>query len=279
VFDFPLEALLAALFGLLIGSFLNVCIYRMPRDLSVVHPRSFCPHCETMVAWYDNIPVLSYLLLGAKCRHCRAPISWRYPAVEVLTALLFFASFARLGANAQAIKLCVFSAMMVCLIFMDLEERILADEFTVGGTVAGWVLSLFVPLTPFLAHWLLPEGWKESYLSLGESLLGALLPSLVLWGVGELYYRFRGKEGLGFGDVKMIAAVGAFYGLNAALQTLILGSVAGSLIGILFVVVMRKDAATYELPFGSFLGIAALIPPFVFGEIGETMGRGIVVPW
>lgn len=273
------EALLAAVFGLIIGSFLNVCIYRMPRDLSVVTPRSFCPSCEKLVAWYDNIPILSYLFLGAKCRHCKAPISWRYPAVELFTALLFFAAFARLGANAQAVKLCVFSAMMAGLIFMDLESFILADEFTLGGTAAGWVLSLFLPISPFLAHWFLPDTWKESYLNLGESLIGSLLPSLVLWGIGELYYRFRGREGLGFGDVKMIAAVGAFYGLNAALQTLVLGSVAGSLLGIVFVVITRKDASTYELPFGSFLGVAALIPPFVFPEIAETLGRGIVVPW
>lgn len=273
--EWMMVASLAALLGLLIGSFLNVCIFRLPRDLSVVAPRSFCPNCEKQIAWYDNVPVLSYLLLGGKCRACSAPISWRYPVVEGITAALFFASVSRLGVSPEAAKLCVFCALMVGLIFMDLEERILADEFTVGGMTFGFLLSLFLPMPRFVGHFILPAQWKESYLSLGEGLIGGLGPAIALWGIGEIYYRLRGREGLGFGDVKMIAMVGAFYGLQGALLTLILGSMAGSVFGLLYIAVTKKDSRTYELPFGSFLGIAALIPPFVFIESSNPL----VVPW
>lgn len=273
--EWMMVAILAALLGLLIGSFLNVCIFRLPRDLSVVVPRSFCPNCEKQIAWYDNVPVLSYLLLGAKCRACSAPISWRYPVVEGISAALFFASVWKLGVSPEAAKLCVFCALMVGLIFMDLEERILADEFTVGGMTFGFLLSLFLPMPRFVGHFLLPAQWKESYLSLGEGLIGGLGPAIALWGIGEIYYRLRGREGLGFGDVKMIALVGSFYGLQGALLTLILGSMAGSVFGLLFIALTKKDSKTYELPFGSFLGIAALIPPFVFIESSNPL----VVPW
>jgi len=273
--DIVLVASIAALFGLLIGSFLNVCIFRLPRDLSVVHPRSFCIACEKQIAWYDNIPVFSYLILGAKCRNCAAPVSWRYPAVELITGLLFFASVMRFGATPDAIKLCIFCALIVGLTFMDFEERILADEFTVGGMIFGFLLSFFVPMPTFIVHFILPSSWRESFLSLGEALLGGLLPAFVLWGIGELYYRLRGREGLGFGDVKMIAMIGAFYGLQGSLLTLILGSLAGSVLGLLFIALSKKDATTYELPFGSFLGVAALIPPFFYVEASS----GIVVPW
>lgn len=273
--DLSLAIPLAALFGLLIGSFLNVCIFRLPRDLSVVQPRSFCPGCEKTIAWYDNVPVLSYLRLGGKCRNCQAKISWRYPAVEALTGLLFGAAIWRMGATPEGLKLCVFCALLVGLIFMDLEERILADELTVGGMIFGFVLSLFLPMPKFVGHFFLPIEWRDSYRSLGESLIGGICPSVALWGIGEIYYRLRGREGLGFGDVKMIAMVGAFYGLQGALLTLIIGSLAGSIFGLLFILLTRKDTATYELPFGSFLGVAAFVPPFVYIEGGTAL----VVPW
>lgn len=274
---FPLSWLifLAGCFGLLIGSFLNACIYRLPRDINIAHPRSHCPYCEKTIAWYDNIPLLSWLLLGGKCRHCQAPIPFRYPLVEIVTGLLFAASFWRMGNTPDAIKLCIFCALIVGLIFMDFEERILADEFTVGGMTFGFLLSLFIPMPQFLAAIFLPQDWRESYRSLGESLIGGLLPALALYAIGEAYYRIRGREGLGFGDVKMIAMIGAFYNLQGALQTLMIGSLVGSLLGLLFVWTTKKDSATYELPFGSFLGAAALIPPFFLPEISSR----IVVPW
>lgn len=268
-------ALLAGLFGLLIGSFLNVCIYRWPRDLSVVQPRSHCPECETPIAWYDNVPLLSFVLLRGQCRQCKVKIPWRYPLMELGTGLLFAAAVLRLGWNLDAAKLCAFAGMMLALVVMDLETRILADEFTLGGAAAGLMVSLFVPMPRFLAHFFLPAEWKESYLSLAESLIGGFLPALVLEGIARLYLLIRGRDGLGFGDVKMIVLVGSFYGLQGSLQTLILGSLAGSLIGMLFIAITKKDASTYELPFGSFLGIAALVPPFLLPEV---TGR-LVVPW
>ena len=132
-----LEACLAALSGLLIGSFLNVCIYRWPRDLSVVRPRSFCPKCEQPIGWFDNVPVLSYLLLRGRCRKCGAQIPARYLVVELLTAAAFFCAVWFLGPTLAAAKYCVFGALIIALVFSDLEERILPDEFTLGGAVVG----------------------------------------------------------------------------------------------------------------------------------------------
>ena len=141
-----MEALLALLFGLLIGSFLNVCIYRWPRDLSVVRPRSHCIACGKTITWRDNIPLVSYLLLRARCRHCGARISLRYPAVELLTGLCFFYFVWTLGPTVPALKMCVLAALLIGLLFADLEERILPDELTLGGTVAGLIFSFFVPV-------------------------------------------------------------------------------------------------------------------------------------
>jgi leader peptidase (prepilin peptidase) / N-methyltransferase len=257
-----IEALLALLFGLLIGSFLNVCIYRWPRDLSVVRPRSHCPSCEHMIAWYDNVPLLSYALLGGQCRHCKTRISWRYPLVEFLTGLLFFAVVRQLGPTGAALRGCVFGAMLIGLIFADLEERILPDEFTLGGALVGIVFSFFVPVQDFTLKavlWMLghePQGRVDSVI---ESAGGAILPALLLWTGGWIYQKVRHREGLGFGDVKLVAMVGAFMGVRGALLTLIIGSLAGSVIGYGYIALTKKDAATYELPFGTFLGCAALL--------------------
>lgn len=245
--------------GLLIGSFLNACIYRLPRDLSIICPaRSFCPQCEATISWFDNIPLLSFLVLRGRCRACRAAIPWRYPLVEALTAAAFLASLWQFGPGAEAVKLSLYSALLIGLVFTDFEERILPDEFTLGGTLAGIVFAWFVLLEPGFTLLLLPEGTSPRWQSIGESALGALGPSLSLWAVGELYFRIRGREGLGFGDVKMTALMGAFYGLGGVLPALVLGSVLGSIVGVLFILVRKKDAATYELPFGSFLGLASL---------------------
>jgi leader peptidase (prepilin peptidase)/N-methyltransferase len=256
-----IEAILAFLFGLLIGSFLNVCIYRWPRDLSVVRPRSHCPSCEKTIAWYDNVPLVSYVVLGGQCRYCRARIPFRYPIVELLTGLLFFLYVLALGPSVAALRDCIFAAMLVGLIFSDLEERILPDEFTLGGALVGIAFSWFVQVPDHTAQallWLL--GWEPQgrMQSLMESVFGAAMPALLLWGGGWLYEKVRHREGLGFGDVKLMAMVGAFLGLQGALMTLIIGSLAGSVIGYAYIYLAKKEAATYELPFGTFLGFAAL---------------------
>ena len=263
-----MEAILALLFGLLIGSFLNVCIYRWPRDLSVVRPRSHCTSCDKTIAWYDNIPVVSFLLLSGRCRYCRERISWRYPVVELATGLLWFYWVYTRGLSPMAARMCIFSALMVGLTFSDLEERILPDEMTLGGVVMGLVFSWFVKIDDFSGLaivTLMGIHPPENFDSTVESAMGTLVPAFFLWGGGWLYQKIRHREGLGLGDVKLIAMVGAFLGLRAALVTLILGSIAGSIIGLAYIKLTHKDSATYELPFGTFLGVAALAVGFGFG--------------
>jgi leader peptidase (prepilin peptidase)/N-methyltransferase len=264
------EPVIAFVFGLLIGSFLNVCIYRLPRDLSVVRPRSYCPSCEHPIAWYDNVPLLSFVILGGRCRYCKAAISARYPIVELITGVFFCIFVARLGANLNAVKFCLYSALLIGLTFADLEQRILPDEFTLGGLGVGLVLAWFVPVHDGIAAsilWMAGAHWDPAPVSLGESVLGAAVPSFFLWFGGWLYLKLRHREGLGLGDVKLIAMVGAFLGLHGALLTLIIGSLAGSLIGYAYIRFTHKDAATYELPFGTFLGAAALAVPFLGGGV------------
>jgi leader peptidase (prepilin peptidase)/N-methyltransferase len=256
-----ISEILALLCGLVVGSFLNVCIHRWPRDESVVRPRSHCPSCGKTIAWHDNIPLLSYALLGGRCRHCRAHISIRYPVVETLTGLLFLYFVRTLGPTAAALKMCVFAAMLVGLLFSDLEERILPDELTLGGALAGLVFALFVPMadkTAQMVFWFAGVNLSGTADSLAESALGALFPAVFLWGGGWIYHKVRHREGLGFGDVKFMAMLGSFLGLRGALIALFFGSLIGSILGYAYLFVTRKDAATYELPFGTFLAGAAL---------------------
>jgi leader peptidase (prepilin peptidase)/N-methyltransferase len=267
------EAALAFVFGLLIGSFLNVCIYRWPLDLSVVAPRSFCPQCEVPIAWYDNVPLLSYLILRGRCRGCGKGISYRYPLVEFLTAGLFAWIVAHLGFTPGAAKLCILVAMLVALMFTDLEERILPDEFTLGGLLVGVAFSPFILVPDFTAHailGLMGVHLPDRAMSLAESLCGAFLPSGTLYLGGWLFEKFRHKEGLGLGDVKMMAMVGAFLGVRGALLTLITGAMAGSVIGIIYIKVTRQDVGSYQLPFGTFLAAAA-----IFAAISGTR----VIDW
>jgi leader peptidase (prepilin peptidase)/N-methyltransferase len=268
-----MEALLALLFGLIIGSFLNVCIYRWPRDLSVVRPRSHCPACGKTITWSDNIPLASYAILRGRCRHCTERIPLRYPVVELLTGLLFFYFVWTLGPTLAALKMCVFAALLVGLMFTDFEALILPDEFTLGGTAAGLAFSFFVPVpSPIAGAFLMLAGAQPTRRteSLVESVLGAALPALFLWFVRWFYEKVRHREGLGLGDIKLIAMVGAFLGLSGALLTLIAGSLAGSVIGYGYIRATGKDPATYELPMGTFLGVAAL---------AIAIASGTVLPW
>jgi leader peptidase (prepilin peptidase)/N-methyltransferase len=257
-----IESMLAGLFGLLIGSFLNVCIYRWPRDLSVIRPRSACTACEKQIAWYDNVPILSYVILRGRCRHCGDRIHWRYPVVELMTAISFAYFVGHSGLTIEAAKYCIFSAILIVLIFSDLDMLILPDEMTLGGLIAGLVLALFTPVPDSTFHlfasifgFQLPPRAGM----LGESLLGAIVPAGTIWFGGWIFEKLRHKEGLGFGDVKMLAMIGAFLGIGGALLTVILGAVAGSIAGLAFIKLTGKDTATYQLPFGTFLGAAALV--------------------
>jgi leader peptidase (prepilin peptidase)/N-methyltransferase len=251
---------MAALFGLLIGSFVNVCIYRLPRDLSVVAPRSFCPECGRQIAWYDNLPVLSYAVLRGRCRHCAKGISTRYLVVELTTAALFALTAYRYGPTLSAVKWCIFGAIMVALFWTDLEERILPDELTLGGAAAGLALSIAVPVPGmFFSHW---GRWARST---ADALIAGMALSLPIWGLGSLYGRIRKREALGRGDVKLLATIGVFLGLEDGLLALLLGAVAGSVVGLAYIFWTRKDAASYELPFGSFLCLGAIAVPLIRG--------------
>jgi leader peptidase (prepilin peptidase)/N-methyltransferase len=195
----------------------------------------------------------------------RARISLRYPVVELVTGLLFFYFVDTQGLTLAALKMCVFTAILVALVFSDLEQRILPDEFTLGGTLIGLALAPFVPVPDEMAQavlWLMGVTVSGRMQSVAEALFGAVLPALFLWAGGWLYYKVRHREGLGLGDVKLIAMVGSFLGLRGALLTLILGSLAGSILGYGYIKATGKDPATYELPFGTFLGVAALVAAF-----------------
>lgn len=252
---------LAALAGLLLGSFLNVCIYRIPRDLSVVTPRSFCTECGAQVSWHDNIPIFSFVALRGRCRTCKKRIAIRYPIVEFSTGLLFALTAAEYGWTLATLKWCVFEALLLALFWTDLEERILPDEITLGGAVAGLVFAVFLPVPSVLAEMLIPAA-RPAMRSLLNCALGVVVLAGPIWALGALYTRFRKREGLGFGDVKLLALIGIFLGLERGLTALLIGAVAGTLIGLTYILVARKSASTYELPFGTFLcagGIVAAV--------------------
>jgi len=301
------------IFGLIFGSFLNVCIHRMPRDLSVVKPRSACPSCGKPIAFYDNIPVLSWILLRGKCRHCKARISPRYAVVELLTGIFFVlaylasagllpgyvASICDLAGRsiAEPVKLCVFVFLLLGLIFTDAETRLLPDLLTKPGIVIGLLLSLAAPVEcgelcgdrflPSLANLLSVPG---PFYSLVNAVAGAVMGSSFILGIALLYQAVRGVQGMGRGDVKLMGLIGAFLGMKLTLMVLVLGSLMGSLFGLLLILwVWRKRLARrrkthsseswpqarrrawrsatliyrhFEIPFGVFLGIAALFCAF-----------------
>jgi leader peptidase (prepilin peptidase)/N-methyltransferase len=255
----------AFLFGLLIGSFLNVCILRIPADKSIVMPASSCPKCGTAIAPYDNIPVLSWLILGGKCRNCKTKISAMYPAVELLTGLLFLACYFAFGPTVDALKWAVFAALLVVLTITDLRERILPDVVNFFGLGAGLLFSFFTKPIDGTALWLANRWFDfpppQPALSFADAVLGAVAGSGLLWIVAEGYFRLRGREGMGLGDVKMMAAVGAFFGLQRTLMTILAGSLLGSVIGTLLIAISKKGR-DYELPFGTFLGAGALLVLF-----------------
>lgn len=230
--------------GLLVGSFLNVCIYRLPRDRSVVFPASHCPSCEHPLRWYHNVPVISWLLLGGRCTFCRAPIAWRYPAVELLNAGLWILHGLLFPLEPLLFVRIAFASALLVLFFTDLDCRILPNELTVGGTVAGLVVAAFVPP------------------GLRSAVIGVLLGGGVLWATGAAYERLRGVEGMGMGDVKMLAMIGAVLGWPLMLLTLVWSSIAGGLLGAVLLA-FKADARTTALPFGSFLAPAALAASLV----------------
>ncbi|MHB8525718.1 MAG: prepilin peptidase [Candidatus Acidiferrales bacterium] len=258
-------AVFVFLFGLIIGSFLNVCISRLPQGKSVVKPSSRCPKCGALIRPYDNIPVLSYLFLLGKCRACKTRISPIYPAVELLTGLLFLACYVVYGNSVETIKWAAFSAILVVLIFTDWRERLLPDTVNFAGLAIGLIISFFVRPEDGAALWIANHLFEfpppAPIISFADALIGAAVGGGVLWLVGEGYFRLRGREGMGLGDVKMMLMAGAFLGLRRTLLTILLGSVLGAILGAIFILSSR-EGSDYELPFGTFLGAAALLVIF-----------------
>jgi len=252
------------IFGLCVGSFLNVCIHRLPKGQSVVTPRSRCPGCGKAIAAYDNVPLISYLLLRGRCRHCRAPISVQYPLVELVTGLALLLVYIRFDVSPEGLKAALLACALLVLIVTDLRERLLPDRVTFPGMAVGILFALWVPvgdgLAALLGRWL-GVSLPPLAMSVGDALLGAALGAGILFGLGELWFRLRGVEAMGLGDVKMMAMVGLFLGPKLTMLTLLLGSLAGSLLGSLFILLARKDTR-YELPFGTFLGAATLVALF-----------------
>ena len=252
--------IIVAAFGLVFGSFLNVCIVRIPRGESVVTPGSHCPGCGHSIRWYDNIPVLSYVFLRGRCRDCGQWISLLYPAVEILTAVVFLLEYWRYGLTIDFAKGLVFAMLMVVLIFTDLRERRLPHKITLLGIAAGLVFCLFTtvdnrPAGWILAHWgIFPSG---TLLSLIGALTGALIGGGLFFAVGEIFYHLRHKEGLGFGDVMLMLVIGTFLGPPLTLMTILLGSLLGSLIA-LPLTIFSPRFRNYQWPYGTFLGIAAI---------------------
>ncbi len=255
------------LFGLVIGSFLNVCIYRIPRGESIVFPSSRCPNCGTAIRPSDNIPVLSYVLLGGKCRSCRAPISLQYPAVELLCSAAFFSCAVKWGVDPPAFLNCLFLAVIIVLVFIDYRHQILPNVVTLPAAISGLVLSHFQTRAFFLdrpglglASMLLPDDPGRAVNWTG-SILGALVGGGILYLVAVIYRVIRKQQGLGMGDVKMMAMVGAFLGWRLALLTIFAGSFLGSLAGI-FLILFRGQNLQSKLAFGTFLGMGAALSLF-----------------
>ena len=292
--------------GLAFGSFLNVCIYRLPLGLSVVTPRSACPGCKQPIAFYDNVPVFSWLVLGGRCRNCKIKISPRYLLIELLTGVLFLACYWYFGLTLATLKYCTFAFLLLGLIFTDAETKLLPDKLTLPGLALGLLFSLLVPVNDLASQFVpslvnLPFSGEilGRTLSLLDSLLGAVVGASFIYGAGAIYLRWRGMEGMGFGDVKLMAMVGAFLGTKLTILTIFTASLAGSLFGMMTVLAVwlkrthrfmerMADARAarrrawqsaqmvlryYQMPFGVFLGAMAMLALFVGNQFLRWYGR------
>lgn len=237
---------LAGLFGAIIGSFLNVVIYRLPRGQSLVHPPSRCRACGYSLRWFDNIPIVSWLLLRGRCRSCGVAVSWQYPIVEFITAVLFLVVAWQTPIGSLLAARLLLVCVLIVLFGIDLEHQILPNSITLPGIVVGLLFSLVNP-----------PGWQAAA-------IGAVVGGGILYGIAWGYYLWRREEGMGMGDVKMLAMIGAFLGWKAVLLTLVLGSFSGAIIGVLLMS-MQKGDMKFALPFGTFLALGSLAA-MLFGD-------------
>ena len=238
---------ISILFGAMIGSFLNVCIHRLPREESIVRPGSHCPKCKTPIQYYDNIPLLSYLLLRGKCRYCQASISLQYPIVEATTALSSFFLFITFGVSLSFVYYFTFVAALIVITVIDLYYQIIPDVISLPGIGVGLLGALVVPQVTFL-----------------NALIGVIAGGGSLFLVATIYQWLFKREGMGGGDVKLLAMIGAFLGWKAVILTILLSSFIGSIVGITLMLIKGRDFK-YAIPFGPFLAVGAVIALF-WGE-------------
>jgi leader peptidase (prepilin peptidase)/N-methyltransferase len=245
------ETVLAFVYGMLCGSFGNVVILRLPQKLSVVRPRSRCPKCEKQIAWYDNIPVFSWLILRGKCRHCKQPISARYPFVEFLTGCLFAAVVARYGYSWLTLEYLLFVWSLVVVSFIDIDHMILPDVFTLSGIVIGLIGAALNPERSFF-----------------EAGFGVVIGGGLLWAVAYLYYIWRKAEGMGGGDIKLLAWMGALLGWRSIPFVVLTSSILGTVFGLISIL-RSKSGLKSEIPFGPYLALAAILYILGGDEIGN----------
>ncbi|MDT4953164.1 MAG: leader peptidase (prepilin peptidase) / N-methyltransferase [Acidobacteriota bacterium] len=269
-----------AAFGAIIGSFLNVVIHRLPREESIVFPNSRCPSCEALIGPLDNIPLISYAILRGRCRKCRAPISWRYPAVELLTAIIYAVVFLcdvywRGGMTFTILFDLIFVSALIALIFIDAEHMLLPNAITYPGIVFAIIARLALPylVGPYAfddlpSLWYGPfSAWPMWAVSLLGACLGALAGGGTLWLVGWLWERIRGVEAMGLGDVKMMFMVGAYLGWRLTILTIFAGVLSGSIIGVGVMMRRRERDMQMQLPFGIFLGIGSIFALLIGSRI------------
>ena len=270
--------------GLVFGSFLNVCISRIPRDQSIVSPPSHCPRCGAAIRWYDNIPVMSWLFLRGRCRSCAERISLRYPTVELLSGIGFAACYATFGTTWLTVKFCAFVFLIIGLIFMDAETGLLPHEFTYSGIVLGLAFSWVAPpdyaATIFLLRLFGVSAPTVHMLSVCDAVLGALIGAGFFYLAWALYYLVRKKHGVGFGDIALMAMAGAFLGLKLVVLVIFLAPISGVIYvtALLVIEAFLADASqpqrvntdppflAREIPFGVFLGGCSLLATFA-GEV------------
>jgi leader peptidase (prepilin peptidase)/N-methyltransferase len=236
--------IVSIILGAMIGSFLNVCIFRLPKEESIIWPGSHCPHCKKQIKFYDNIPLISYLLLKGKCRHCKKPISFQYPLIEGITALSSLFLIMKFGPSLSYLFYFAFVAALIVITVIDLYHQIIPDAISLPGIGVGLLASLLIPQITFF-----------------NSLIGILLGGGSLFIVATFYQWLFKREGMGGGDIKLLAMIGAFLGWKAVLLTILLSSFIGSVTGILMMVVKGKDFK-YAIPFGPFLSLGAVISLF-----------------
>lgn len=260
----PVASVFITAFGLVIGSFLNVCIYRLPLGKSIVSPGSRCPGCGAAVRWYQNIPVASWVALRGRCASCGTRISWRYPFVEALTGIVTLALWLAFGPGAAFLIATPYAWAMIVLFFTDLDHQLLPDAITLTGFLAGMALAWFNPFLPGVG---LRRVWMAA--------VGAALGAGILWGIGALYKRLRGIEAMGMGDVKMMAFVGAFVGPQGVLFTIFAASLVGAVVGVALIP-LRGGSMRDTLPFGCFLAPAAMAA-LLWGRQAVEVYYGLLV--